>query len=714
MKIDLHTHTKQCKTGDPPTRKISATEFCDTVLSTRVGVIAVTNHNHFDLEQYQEIQSLAKNNLQVWPGVELDVVDDGDRGHLLVIVSPDVALEFSNSVRRILGTNTPDDFTTSIEEVLTHFDTLSPCYVAHYRQKKPDLSDDAISKLEVGTGGPDRVIREVANSISAGIYISHGNPSIYGSDVQNWGDYESIAEGLPELRLPVESFEQFCLLLEKDPNTINTALESKTSETLDLEPFVGDPSLAITVYDDLNVVFGAKGTGKSCILKAIADHYTSQGLDASVFQSSDVQFDSVFDTRGATISIDLNDYDINYCTTQIESLRKAQERSPTPLSAYVGHFSAEHTNRNAKRILLKDLDPQEEGGEKRPFKEAIESKDQVQFFLEFIEDRESVAKELTEEENSELNRILNKLLLGLEGQSWNHFAGWRSITMMNSAIKVFREEIERKTGSPKKPLTTGFKDYAVNRVNVESNSRTVIRSVESPLPTRVLRLGELGSGKGALTRRTRFRFQDGSVTDSSYLSLSSAKKSTQKAFIKTIRDIADNAYSETLFEHVSYLGELEDSDQIPTVLELLMFRRFYQLGGKDYSPSSGEASMILLQRELGMNKDIYILDEPERSLGNEYISDVIVPLVKERARAGKRIFISTHDANIAVRTLPYTSVFRAHDSNGYTTYVGNPFTNNLVNLNDSTKTLSWKEISMTTLEGGSRAFGERGRIYGQD
>jgi len=51
-----------------------------------------------------------------------------------------------------------------------------------------------------------------------------------------------------------------------------------------------------------------------------------------------------------------------------------------------------------------------------------------------------------------------------------------------------------------------------------------------------------------------------------------------------------------------------------------MFRRYFTLDGLPYTPSSGEASMVLLQKELGDDKDVYILDEPEKSLGNEYIS----------------------------------------------------------------------------------------------
>jgi len=122
--------------------------------------------------------------------------------------------------------------------------------------------------------------------------------------------------------------------------------------------------------------------------------------------------------------------------------------------------------------------------------------------------------------------------------------------------------------------------------------------------------------------------------------------------------------------------------------------------------------MILLHKELSEDKDVYILDEPEKSLGNEYINNVIVPLIKEKAKSGKKLFIATHDANIAVRTLPYNSVYRHHSQKGYKTYVGNPFSNNLVEIKGSQEKLDWKNISMRALEGGKEAFGERGQIYG--
>ena len=135
MKIDIHTHTKKCKSGDAPTREIAPSVFRDALLSTDVGIVAVTNHNVFDLNQFEEILTAIDNEIQVWPGIELDVLEDGSRGHLLVIVPPAKVVEFSEIVANATEGSSPDDFTTTVDEVLHNFDTLEPLYVAHYKQK---------------------------------------------------------------------------------------------------------------------------------------------------------------------------------------------------------------------------------------------------------------------------------------------------------------------------------------------------------------------------------------------------------------------------------------------------------------------------------------------------------------------------------------------------------------------------------------------------
>jgi len=179
-----------------------------------------------------------------------------------------------------------------------------------------------------------------------------------------------------------------------------------------------------------------------------------------------------------------------------------------------------------------------------------------------------------------------------------------------------------------------------------------------------------------------------------------------------IKKIEQGALGSELFSHIRELNAIDGIEEVETVYELLLFWRRFELNEDTYEPSTGEGSMLNLHAELAEEKDVYILDEPDKSLGNEYINDVIIPLINDKARQGKSVFIATHDANIAVRTLPYNSIYRRHDRSGYSTYVGNPFSNNLVNILNPPDILDWKKISMKTLEGGEAAFGERGKIYG--
>jgi predicted ATPase len=712
MKIDIHTHTKKCKSGDAPTREISAQEFCEVLASTDVGIIAITNHNVFDLDQFKQIENLIDGDIQVWPGVELDVVDvDGGRGHLLVIVSPRFAKEFDSAVYTITENSTPDDFTATIAEVVQSFDELRPLYVAHYK-KMPKVSDAAIEDLESRTNSPELILKEVSNSISAGIYISHGYASIYGTDIHDWGKYRYLSAGLPDLRLPVDSFEHFCLLLKKDPTTINTLLDRKTSEQIDLRPFPDDTMLSLTIFNDINVVFGPKGTGKSCILQAIARHYSESGVDTYVYESASDKLDEIFDLKGKDLSIDLNGFGINYCTNEIEELRNSREIDVTSLGKYQLFFESKRTNKNAKKIRIKDIAPEDNGRAKRDFIDYAGATKKVAELLRFISESLPVKNELSDKEYSDLEAVLSSLVDRLAAKEWMRFLSWKEISLMNTAIEKIRAEVARKTGQPALPTTTGFRSYALNRMKVELHAGAIVRGMNTKIPPVTEDVGSLGTSKGVLAYRTEFIFQDGSISDSSWASLSKVKKTPQKQFASCVLKILEHSYSSDLFQIIADLNEIEDVEGIKTVYELLLFKRYFSLGGLPYSPSSGEASMVMLQKELGVEKDVYILDEPERSLGNEYISDVIVPMIKERARAGKVIFISTHDANIAVRTLPYSSIYRCHGDSGYSTYAGNPFTSDLVSLDDETDRLDWKEISMRTLEGGEEAFGERGSIYG--
>lgn len=711
MKIDIHVHTKKTKKGDSENRNIDAERFNEIIRETEVRILAITNHNHFDIEQYQQISEKVKDICQIWPGVELDIREEGRRGHLIIIVNPKKSQELNEILADLLKDTTADDFAISIDDTIKYFDHLEPIYIAHYHAKTPNLLDADIDKITNAVNNPKRVLKEATNSISTGIYISHGHSSIYGSDVQNWDEYEEISKILPDIRLPVESFDQFCLLLEKDISTINTLLNKKTKESIQLNPFGAAELIDIDIYNDINIFFGSKGTGKTEILKALSRYYNDKGISNTVYESNTLNLKEIFDLKGRHFNTSVENFNIDNCTKEIESIRSSNEKNITSISSYIRYFSDEQTNRISRKLKIKDFTPLDESSSERNFNDIVSSLTKVIDFIIQIESDLLLKKTIGQELFKELTSVLNKILDKLKKESEKRIIDYRSITLFNQIIEVFVEEISKKTGQPKKPINTGFTEYASNRIKIERDLKKVLLNISKPISYQSEYVGDLGE-KGKLYCKTNLVIQNGSFVDGSYSPVKNVTKNPQKYVAAKLGLIFRHLYSNSLFEKITELKEIESSETIKSISDLLQFNRHFTVDNNPYTPSSGESSMVLLHNELLEDKEIYIIDEPEKSLGNDYISDVIVPMLKEKALMGRRIIIATHDANIAVRTLPYNSVYREHNINGYYTFSGNPFSNNLICKNGSKDNLDWKEISMKTLEGGKEAFGERGKIYG--
>lgn len=711
MKIDIHVHTKKCKSGDSEHRNIDADRFDEIIRRTEVKILAITNHNHFDLKQYEEIKDKVKDVCQIWPGIELDIIEDGRRAHLIVIVCPSKVEEFSNKIDILLESKTPDNFNISIDETVTQFDFLDPIYIGHYHAKKPDLLDEDLEQLISKVANKKRVLKEATNSISAGIYISHGHNSIYGSDAHDWNDYQKISEGLPDLRLPVESFEQFCLLLEKDNTTINTILEQKTNEEIQLNPFNVAELVDIDIYNDINIIFGSKGTGKSDILQALSKYYNDLGFKNKVYESNSNTLDATYDLKGHGFNIQAEEFDMDECSQELKNIKNSSENNITSLSSYQRYYSIEERNKISKKLKIKNFTQLDESSSEREFEDIAASLELFQTFIDNVESDETLIEIIGSELYIELNSVLERILIKLKKESEKRIIDLRSISLFNQIVNVFIEQVAKKTGQPQKPISTGFGHYASNRVKIERDLNKVLENISKEIKPEIKYVGDLGD-KGKLYCQTNLVIQDGKFINSDYTPVKSVTKNPQRNFAASLELISKHLYANTLFEKIRELNEIEGSENINGLSDLLIFHRHFTINGNKYVPSTGESSMILLHNELLEDKEIYIIDEPEKSLGNDYISNVIVPMLKEKAQNGRKVIVATHDANIAVRTLPYNSIYREHDINGYYTYQGNPFSNNLICNNGSKDDLDWKEISMKTLEGGKEAFGERGKIYG--
>lgn len=712
MKLDIHVHTRRVKSGDAPTRNIETEEFIEIIKDTDVKILAITNHNHFDLQQFEEFRDGVVESCDIWPGIELDIWENEKRAHLLVIWNPTNYKEFNTAVQEILGDKNPDSFTISLKETVEKFDQLDCIYIAHYFVKRPNLGDEELDVLIELVENPKRILKEATNSISAGIYISHGHNSIYGSDVQDWSDYRKISKSLPELRLPVESFEQFCLLLEKDEATINTLLNKKKKENIEIAPFNNAAEIIrIDIYNDINILFGSKGTGKTDILEALSRYYNGKGYKTKVYKSNDLHLDNLYDLKGSSINYDVSEFNIDDCKDEIKFLKEVTEEQVTSINKYLLHFSVDETNKISKKLKVKNIAQADEKQPTRKLEEVNSIFEEFKSFQDYLKSIDELDSYIDRDLLNALEDLMSKILSQLNQKTEEKFLESISVRLLNQLIETFINEISKKTNQPPKPTKTGFADYASNRLKIENITRKILSNIDTEIEPIIENVGSLGE-KGELHCKTTLIIQNGDITDSKFASVKKLNKSPLKEFSRKIKSIGKHIYLNDLFEKISGLNDIDNIENMISLSDLLLFYKHFTINDEFYSPSNGESSMILLYKELKEDKEIYLIDEPEKSLGNDYINDEIVPLLKDRALLGKKVVIATHDANIAVRTLPYNSIYRLHDKSEYFTMTGNPFSNSLTCIYNSRPEEDWKEISMKTLEGGRAAFGERGKIYG--
>jgi predicted ATPase len=714
MLIDLHCHTRNIKSGDGPGREVTDDLFAEKVKASGVEVIAITNHNIFDDTQFLRLEERVKNICRLWPGVELDIGygEDGKRYHLLVVCNPKNIDSFKQAVAEITDGNTPEDFVGDIQEVIAKFDPLDCLFLPHFLGKTPTIPDDEHESLKSLLSNSSRLIAEASNVRSMGIFVSHGISSIAGSDIKDWNEYPGKDMRLPELRLRIEEFENLCKLLDRDPVIVKTLLDKNKSTPYDVYPKPNDRDIKeqLHFYKEVNVIFGDKGTGKSEVIKCLVNKLKSEETPYSAYISGGTKdhLDELLDTDDMERSADV--LGLESCDGAFDTVRSWGDRSLTPLSEYVDYFETRTNKESVQRIGWSRMSDLADDADVR-LEQVGEDLENVHSGKNSISEVE-VTDYLDANDSESLENLLEKLEVSVIQKEKLTDTEDRAVKLVNFTLSRFRQYTASKTGSATRPQDSGFGKFAKNRLALKNAMCEITLNLAFKEAKKYTTLGDIGD-KGKIEIEVRHRM----------LNDRQDTKSDHKEFggnITKLREVREKIFkvnSITLATSLDdKLVELKDKLIEHDIKSIDDFVGTYkQTVDKDrmpYTPSTGERSIIFIQRTLNdQEATVFLLDEPEQSMANSYIDDIIRPRIIELGQQKKTVIMATHNANLAVRTLPYATIYRSHDVRGYNTYAGNPFTNQLVNIADTSDVRDWKETSMKILEGGKEAFYDREGIY---
>ena len=702
MKIDLHCHTQAIRRGEIASRNATKELFCSKTAEANVKIVAITNHDIFDRAEFEELQSEAGEACTLWPGIEFNVVHGDEKYHMNVVGSPQNLDAFESAVQSVINGKS-GEFDVTLDEVLGSFAELDVLFLPHFGNKRPAISMQKLADLHEKVANRDRVILEDSNSTSTAVLSSHGFRTITGSDVQDWSKYQD--SDLSELRIPVDTFEQFCMFLDRDPVVIKSLLDKSLYKVYQGQPSKEDESVkvGIPLYSEVNIIFGDKGTGKSQILESVKKKMEADGLSVASYVSSqkDERIKSLLDSSSMVRSADKLGFDD--CADEFELIAEWGDTDIELLQTYRRHADTKEKAGNKDRIKLTEH-------QVLPYDEDVLDAvvEDLEYAVHAIEDINSIEGEYIDPaEQDEISNRLEALRVAIDKKRIEEIIEKYSNELMMFTVRRIGAIVSSNTGVVSKPSSSGFYEYAKNRLALHRATEKILANLSKKQHKERVFFGGIGD-KGELFIESSWKMYDGDSRHDEYRGLPNI--TTLKDALTSIKNVRKNAFSDDPGTCLDEYRKFYEEADVDTVSRFVGVKKYIVDNDYNpYDPSNGERAIVMIQRDLSEDKDAYLLDEPELSLGGTYIDKVIRPQITALGKSGKTVFIATHNANIAVRTLPYNTIFRQHTKEGYKTYFGNPFTNKLVSSDG--KELDWKVVSMEVLEGGEDAFTERGEIY---
>jgi hypothetical protein len=429
---------------------------------------------------------------------------------MVVIASPNELDTFESAVGAATDNNT-GDFDVDIDVIISAFGSLNVLFLPHFGNKSPGISPIKLTNLYTRVPNTNRVILEDSNSRSTAILSSHGMRTITGSDIKDWALYQSV--DVSELRIPVDTYEQFCLFLDRDPVVIKTLLDKNHPKKYSARPSKENDSITVEIplYSEINIIFGDKGTGKSQIIDSVRKKMEADGMSVSAYISSrkdddikDLVDSSAMDRLASKVGL-------SECTDNFQSIKDWGDENIESLQTFIRHGETKHMAANKDRIKFIEQ-------QILPYDEDILGviNSDLECTSEAIASIENVEGDyLAEGKMEELQGALANLQMTVKQKRIVELTEKNSCRLMGFTTQRIRNIIATKTGTVAKPTSTGFYEYAKNRIALHDAAENILQNLVPSSHTEQIALGNIGD-KGNLFIESRWKVLDDSPGGKEY------------------------------------------------------------------------------------------------------------------------------------------------------------------------------------------------------
>ncbi len=669
-KIDLHIHTIPSPVD--ANFMFSIEKLIEYVEIANLDSIAITNHNLFDKDQFEEIlQQIA---IPMFPGIEIDL----EGGQILVIGENTDLDDFDRKCAQV-SSHYYDDANgpISVELLKGIFGDLSEYLLIPHYEKKPPVKEETLSRLN-----PYVVAGEVSSPKKFVYCLKRDDmlTPVYFSDCRI--DQDLVSFPLRQTYLDCDEINLSALkLCLRDKNKV--ALSEKDGHSL-FQVFADGQQLST----GLNVIVGERSSGKSHTLGRIAENFDNV---CYLEQFSLVARDDEEDQRrfNELLSQQRSLFSKEYLTELQRVIEDVNEINLEEDDQSVDRY-VESLLKHAEEIEKRDIFSEAKLYSEEPF-QAIDQKGlkeliaSTKHLVRNEEFREIIDRHISHEHLKALYVALMSYFATKEEERLKK--DW-----INELVRQVRHNLQIRTAAPTISELEPYR-IAMNVKKVEK-FRALARLARQPreIERRSLRGFDLVARVGPFNGAGELK----------------KESKSQMAF--------SDAY-ESYDDPYEYLQELKEigGSVVAADFSKYFVKIDYRILNKDGIEASGgeRSEYFLLQAiEDAQSADMLLIDEPESSFDNLFLKNEVNEIIKEISKTMPVVLV-THNNTVGASIKPdyllCTKKEVEAEAFRWRIYSGHP-TNSELHSTDG-KSLSTWEITMGCLEAGPEAYDERREGY---
>lgn len=663
-KIDLHMHT--IPTISDAHFTFSLEKLSEYVSSAELDAIAITNHDMFDLNQFNQIAK--ELDCVVFPGIEINL----DKGHILIISENENLDDFQIKTSAVSKKIKAVGDSITVDELVYIFGDLNQYLIIPHYEKRPAISGDTLERIRgfISAGevdSPKKFIRMAKDETEI-------TPVIF-SDVR-------ISEGVK--KFPTRQTYIDCGDLSI--SSLKFSLRDRSKVALSRS----EGNSLFQVFDDglklstgLNIVLGARSSGKTVTLNQISKDcenvkYISQ---FSLVQRDDANYEKEFNADVARKKSTFADKHLSPFKAVLDDVlnvdlgvnrRRVEDYLETLMKLAE---EAEKLDAFSRVALFNET--QFEIGVDKALNDLIGS---VRQLIENIEYREIIDKHV---DLNDLKALACELIEFL----WSKAHERKKMVLVNDIVRDVKNKLQLRTSA------TQVKDVDLYKVMIEHKKTSKFNEIAKLLQAEKVIYEENFQGFKVVCKQRAFEGA-GEIKNIS---------GQKVAFSDAYREYS-NPYK--------YLVALKENEYLtPSELYKYFACVEYEILNKDgFKVSGGERSEFRLLQEIkdAQNFDYLLIDEPESSFDNLFLKGEVNQMLKEIS-TNMPVVVVTHNstvgASINADYIVYTSKEIEEGQVVYRRYSGHPSDKELCSVDG--KKMNNFQVTMDSLEAGEVAYMER-------